>query len=472
MAYLLGYATDTFTGTAWAVNNGDQHGYGARYLASDAADSAAPGRPTATYQGTTGYPVDKLQFSASTYTGTNVYAATQWRIGEISAPGIPLYDATQPRIYEVTDVWRSAELTTNGMVTAPSSSVKVGHTYRLRVRQKDVTGRWSRWSNAVQFVAGAAASGVTSSQLVISEVMYHPGALSAAETAAGYTDREQFEYIELMNISAGTLDLSGVAFTVGVVYTFANGVTLAPGERIVVVKNAAAFALRYGSSARVAAGTYPNNLSNSGEEIRLVSAGQTVVQDFTYSDGSHPATGQTVDPWPAGADGNGGSLVLMNPTFAPDETLYSNWRVSLRPQGSPGQADLINYTEWARRYPGLGGANTDSDGDGWTNAAEYFFGASPLAASSHPVTSAIIDRTVLSPGGAPYFVFTCTHSGESGDVNYYVEFSTDLHSWQQNGVLVGSVTNANGTITERWRSVQPVDGSVPRLYARQRAQFQ
>ncbi len=470
MAYLNGYATDTLpAGSTWAVNNGDQRGYGARYVASEAADTAVPQQPTTAYTGPAGYPLDKLQFTASTYAGISAYAATQWRIGEISAPGVPLYDATKPRIYEVTDVWRSAELTVNGAVTVPSVSVLVGHTYRLRVRQKDATGRWSRWSTATQFVAGAASAGLTSSQLVISEFMYHPPALSAAETAAGYTDREQFEYIELMNISTKTLDLSGLAFTNGVTYTFASGVTLAPGARILVVKNTAAFALRYGTASTVV-GPYTGNLDNSGEEITLTSAGQ-VVQDFTYSDGTHPAAGQTVDPWPTAADGNGASLVLMNPTLAPDETLVTNWRASIRALGSPGQADLINYAEWSRRYPGLGNASADSDGDGWSNAAEYFFGTSPTVAGNHPVTSGILDPTVLSSGGTPYFVFTCTHSGESGDVNFFVEFSTDLQTWAQNGVLVGSVTNGDGTITERWRSAQPADGSVKSLFARQRAAF-
>ncbi len=471
MAYLNGYATNTFpAGSTWAVNNGDQRGYGAQYLASEAADTAVPQRPTATYVGTAGYPVDKLQFTASTYAGTAAYAATQWRIGEISAPGVPLYNAAQPRIYEVTDVWRSAELTTNAAVTVPATSVLVGHTYRLRVRQKDTTGRWSRWSTATQFVAGTASAGLTPSQLVISEFMYHPPALSSAETAAGYTDREQFEYIELLNISANTLDLSGLAFTNGITYTFASGVTLAPGARIVVAKNTAAFALRYGTVNSPVVGPYTGSLDNSGEEVTLTSVGQ-VVQDFTYSDGSHPATGQTVDPWPTAADGNGASLVLMNPTLAPDETQVTNWRASIRALGSPGQADLINYTEWARRYPGIGAASADSDGDGWSNASEYFFGTSPMAGGDHPVVSGIVDPTVLSSGNKPYYVFTCTHSGESGDVNYFAEFSTDLVNWTSSGTLVSSVTNANGTVTERWRSAQPVDGSVPRVFARQRAQF-
>lgn len=470
MAYLTGYATNTFpAGSTWAVNNGDQRGYGAQYVAAEAADNAVPSRPAVAYAGPAGYPVDKLQFTPSVYTGPNAYAATQWRVGEISAPGVPLYDATRPRIYEVTDVWRSPELTANSAVTVPPASAVVGHTYRLRVRHKDVTGRWSRWSAATQFVAGAAIAAITPAQLVVSEMMYHPPALTPAESAAGYTDREQFEYIELLNISAKTLDLGGLAFTNGIAYTFASGVSLAPAARILVVKNTAAFALRYGPVASPVVGPYTGSLDNSGEEIALSSSGQ-IVQDFTYSDGGHPVPGQTVDPWPTVADGSGPSLVLMNPTLAPDETLVANWRPSLRVPGSPGQADLINYAEWARRYPGASAASADADGDGWSNAAEYFFGSSPLAAGERPVVAGILDPTVLS-GNAPYYVFTCTHSGESGDVTYAVQFSTDMQAWAASGTLLSSATNPNGSVTERWRSPLPAGANVPRVFARQMAQF-
>lgn len=467
MAYLLGYATDTFpAGQTWAFNNGDQRGYGARYLASDATDTTVPVRPTASYLGASNYPIDTLQFSASTYSGGNAYAATQWRVGEISAPGVPLYDSTKPRVYEVTDVWRSAELTTNAAITVPPASVLVGHTYRVRVRHKDSTGRWSRWSNAVQFVASTARSVIAPTDLVICEMMYNPPALSAAETAAGYTDKQLFEYIQLLNISARTLNLEGMAFTNGIGYTFGSGITLAPGERILVVKSAAAFALRYGSVGRVA-GEYTGNLDNSGEEVALTYLGQTV-QDFTYSDGTHPAPGQTVDPWPAAADGNGASLILMNPTLAPNEALASNWRASIRTAGSPGQADLINFTEWSRRYAGVTSPTADNDGDGWSNFAEYCFGASPLAAGSTPTTAAAVGS--VSGLSGSYWLFTYTRSSESGDVNYFVDFSTDLSTWTQNGVLVKSTQTSGSTVTEQWRSAQPVGTTNPRNFARVRAQ--
>ncbi len=39
-------------------------------------------------------------------------------------------------------------------IQIPASAVTPGGTYRARVRLKDVAGRWSRWSEAAQFVAG------------------------------------------------------------------------------------------------------------------------------------------------------------------------------------------------------------------------------------------------------------------------------------------------------------------------------
>jgi hypothetical protein len=296
--------------------------------------------------------------------------------------------------------------------------------------------------------------------------MYNPPALSAAETTAGYTDKQLFEYVQLLNISSNTLDLGGLAFTTGITYTFSAGVSLAPGERILVVKDTNAFGLRYGAVGRVA-GAYSGNLDNSGERVVLTSVGQAV-QDFTYSDGSHPVG---ADPWPAAPDGNGPSLVLMNPTLAPNHSVSTNWRASISTNGSPGRADLINYTEWSRRYPGLGSATSDNDGDGWSNQAEYFFGTSPTASNSLPAgVSGKLETLPVNSQTNAYFVFTCTRSSESGDVNHFVEFSSDLLSWSATGVFLDAVDNGDGTTTERWRSAQPVS-STQHQFVRLRAQF-
>jgi len=467
MRFLTEYTTDTFpTNLTWAVGNGNQFGYGYQYLKLEGTDSNAPQRPVTTYLGVSSHPIDDLRFSASAYAGTNAFAASQWRVGEISAPGIPLYDSTKPRIYEVTDVWRSTELTSNGVVTIPFAVLQVGHTYRVRARHKDVTGRWSRWSDAVQFVTAPALTAISSNALVVCEFMYNPPTLSTAETNAGYTDKQLFEYIQLLNISSNTLDLSGLAFTNGITYTFRTNVSLVPSERILVVKNTNAFALRYGAVGRVA-GEYSGNLDNSGERVVLTSVGSTV-QDFTYSDGSHPVG---TDPWPTLPDGNGPSLVLMNPELAPNPNLATNWRASTSTNGSPGHADLITYTEWARRYPGLGNPTYDSDGDGWSNQAEYVFGTSPLAANARPAPVAGALQTFsVSNQTNSYFVFTYTRSAESGDVSYIVEFSPDLLNWSATGVYLDAVDNGNGTVTEHWRCAQPVS-SAGQFFARVHTQF-
>ncbi|MGC3956975.1 MAG: lamin tail domain-containing protein [Verrucomicrobiota bacterium] len=467
MKYLTDYATDTFPSNfTWAVSNGDQRGYGYQYLKWEAADPNVPQRPTATYLGAAVFPINDLRFSASAYAGVNPFAAAQWRVGEISAPGIPLYDATKPRIYEVTDVWRSSELPSNGVVTVPFAALQIGHTYRARVRYKDVTGRWSRWSDALQFVTTPAPTALTSNNIVVSEFMYNPPTLSAAEITAGFNDKQLFEYVELLNISTNTMSLEGLAFTNGINFTFGVGVSLSPNERILVVKDTNAFVFRYGAGGRVA-GTYSGNLDNSGERVTLTSIGQTV-QDFAYSDGSHPIGS---DPWPVASDGNGPSLVLMNPELAPNHNLAANWRASTSTNGSPGHADRITYVEWSRRYPGLGSATNDADGDGWANEAEYIFGSSPVSANSRPTpVVGKLEWLQVNAQTNAYFVFTATHSAECGDVNFLAEFSSDLVSWSASGVLRSSTTNGNGTMTQYWRSAQPVDNSS-KLFCRLRAQL-
>jgi hypothetical protein len=58
---------------------------------------------------------------------------------------------------------------------------------------------------------------------------------------------EDGEWIELMNISAATADLSNLTFA-GIDYTFPLGFTLAPDARVVVVKNQNEFASLYNTA--------------------------------------------------------------------------------------------------------------------------------------------------------------------------------------------------------------------------------
>lgn len=155
MVYLRDYATDAWPGGAWAPSNGDQLGYGYQYLAYEAADTAIPNRPVLTHTGPSGFPANALTFASSAFSdpqGAGTYAAHQWRVSEIAGPGIPGFAAGTRRKYEIENAWTSGVLpTAPGSFSVPLQVVEVGKTYRVRVRHKDATGRWSRWSLPVQF---------------------------------------------------------------------------------------------------------------------------------------------------------------------------------------------------------------------------------------------------------------------------------------------------------------------------------
>ena len=90
----------------------------------------------------------------------------------------------------------------------------------------------------------------------ISEVHYHPRQPSAAEIAAGIIDGDEFEFLEIVNVSDHAIDLSLVRLSMqttemgeeGVEFDFADSAIreLSPGARVVVVENQEAFVLRYG----------------------------------------------------------------------------------------------------------------------------------------------------------------------------------------------------------------------------------
>jgi len=164
---------------------------------------------------------------------------------------------------------------------------------------------------------------VTTPPLRITELMFNPPPPPPGNT----NDADNFEFIELKNISAAPLNLQGFRLSGGIDFVF-PALTLTGGQHIVVVKSLAAFQSRYGASALVA-GVYTNNLGNSGDHIVLRGALFEPILDFTFQDGWYPAT-----------DGEGFSLVIVN-ADAPTETwsLPPSWRPSGTLNGSAGGGD-------------------------------------------------------------------------------------------------------------------------------------
>ncbi len=373
----------------------------------------------------------------------------QWRIGEIAAPGVAGYTAGDPFTYEITDVWKSGDIAIfNNQIRVPTSATRPSHTYRARVRMKDATGRWSRWSPAVQFVAGTPNVSAYTSSLVVSEVMYHPAPVTPAEFAAGFGD-EDFEFIEVRNVSATSVDLTDVRFTKGIDFDFAPGTTLAAGAATLVVKNVAAFTLRYGTGKPVAGPYLDGTLKNEGEEIKL-SYGTTAIRSFIYNSDA---------TWPTDTDGTGYSLILKLPSALPDHALGINWRGSHTPGGNPGGLDSFSFATWAAPY-GITNATLDAEFDGLKNLLEYAFGTHPWQSSQVALPAAA--RQTLTVGGLSdiYLSLAFRRQPDADDLSYHVLFSPDLAGWTEDGVFVGATPNGDGTATELWRSTAPVSADT------------
>ena len=272
--------------------------------------------------------------------------------------------------------------------------------------------------------------------LVISEIMYHPEPDGDAE------------YLELLNISEGvTLDLTGVHFTEGITFDFTGSAvtSLAPGQRVLVVKNAVVFEAAHGPGLPVAGEfALDSSLSNGGESIKLEDAEGGTIKEFRYNDKA---------PWPTTPDTDGASLVLIAPNTNPDPSVPTNWRASLAAGGTPGGSDAVSFT---------GDPTADGDADGLSALIEHAQGSSDADASSGPGATS---SGAADVAGEIYTTFSFRVNPAAEDVDLVVESSTDLSTWVDAQMVEHeSVANADGTVTRTLRSTTAATGQPQRFY--------
>jgi hypothetical protein len=316
-----------------------------------------PLTPTIEYAGPNGYPVDRLTFRTSAYSDpqSDAFAGLQWRIAEVTDPAT--YRPGDPIHFEITPAWQSPELTEfQDQITMPTDALQVGHTYRVRVRMKDSAGHWSHWSGPIQFVAAPPTTSDVAAHLRISELHYNPAEPTAAELIAGFTDNDEFEFIEFVNTGSRPIDIRDARLeeittedgNEGVSFDFSGSpiTVLGPGQRVLVVEDLAAFETRYGADLPVA-GEWSGQLSNGGETITVSAFGTTFLQ-FAYN-----------DAWYAATDGVGHSLEAVNPTSTSGAawSQVASWKASQNSGGSPGRGSSTDV-------PG------DSNHDGIFNSSD------------------------------------------------------------------------------------------------------
>ncbi len=164
-----------------------------------------------------------------------------------------------------------------------------------------------------------AAIGGVAADVVISEIMYHPG-----------SDSDGDEFIELYNTSPTSEDIGDWCFE-GVQYCFDPGTTIGGQSYLILASDEAQFLSTYGTAAF---DSYVLQLDDNGERLALANDDviPVIVDEVLYDDGGQ---------WPVLADGLGPSLEVIDPTQ--DNSTPQNWRASTAGPGhTVGAQNSVN----------------------------------------------------------------------------------------------------------------------------------
>lgn len=296
-------------------------------------------------------------------------------------------------------------------------------------------GVWSGLTSAdftVDTVPAATAN------LAITEMLYNPAGPTAPESAAGFTDGDQFEFLQIKNIGAQAIDLHGVRFTDAITFDYGTSKVraLAPGAYALIASDLAAFRQRYGTSHDpILAGEYGGKLNNGGEHMRLIDAAGNTLQDFSYA---------VTDPWPDLSALDGHSIQIIDP--ASSHADGANWKASAQLGGNPG--GRLTFAAWqAASFPdqSLSAPDADPDDDGLDNFTEFALGTPPLSRDN----SVPLPRAGMATIGADSYL-TLEFTRQPGDraVEFAAQSSSDLSTWtESNSEVAPPVTNPDGTIT-------------------------
>jgi hypothetical protein len=152
--YIIDFCTDSRPAKDFRPNDGNAAGYGFGYVSLEARDDKIPATPTVILvDGKAIQSNPSFQVSGYASPAAAKFAVLQWRVSEISAPGLKGFKAGERCRYEIEPGWMSEESTGTRDLSLPKKACIPGHTYRIRARYKDQTGRCSHWSKPVQFVS-------------------------------------------------------------------------------------------------------------------------------------------------------------------------------------------------------------------------------------------------------------------------------------------------------------------------------
>jgi VCBS repeat-containing protein len=172
--------------------------------------------------------------------------------------------------------------------------------------------------------------------VVISEIMYHPQSENSLE-----------EWIEFYNRGQGTVNLAGWEISRGVSFTFPD-MLLPSGQYLIVAADVAAFTAANPGVTSTVIGGWTGQLSNTGEDIELETASGARVDIVSYADEGDWADRRTANggwDWIAQHDGGGRSLEVIS--VQADNEGGQNWDASTVVGGTPGRVNTVASTDLA-----------------------------------------------------------------------------------------------------------------------------
>jgi hypothetical protein len=327
--------------------------------------------------------------------------------------------------------------------------------------ERDVTfGRYTTSDGITDFPAQSAQTSGAANEypligdVVFTEILYHPA------------DSNAFEYIELCNRTSSEVLLYDSSYPTNtwklagaVEFTFPQGVSLSPGECLLITETTADVFTNYYTVPEgvTVLGPYDGQLNNSGEELQLTRPGDPedtgevpyiLVELVAYDDES---------PWPIDADGLGSSLERVDVDLYANDS--SNWSAAATLSPGSSEVDIVDsdadedgmLDSWETTYFGSadaenGGADEDWDSDGASNYSEYIAGTDPTD------TDSIFEITDLDTSSACVFSWTSA----TGKV-YSLWVSTNLVS--SSFACTNAAIAATPPINTVTASVEGVEGA-------------
>lgn len=231
------------------------------------------------------------------------YLAKRWN--ELKAPGQPLsYAVIAGQIDEIVTLINEATVRENqrwGTIGNHANNIAEMKTW-LQERITWLNAQLNNYQNCANPEVP---------ELVINRIHYHP------HEESGISE-DDLEYIEILNNSGETVDLTGIYLKeLGISYQFPPNTFISPYDFIQLASNTIVFEQFYGISPF---GQYTRYLSNKSHKLVLSDAFGNIIDEVKYFDSA---------PWPEQADGDGPHLKLISPEL--DNSLAENWIASTDP---------------------------------------------------------------------------------------------------------------------------------------------